>query len=75
MLNNTTLVFMKKKNGYVTPVMMQLKFHYSLHCDTNADNSMTFAMFASFMQEIRLSKSSSHNIKDVMFFLCNDQDG
>lgn len=45
-LNRSVLNFIKQKNGYIMPVMIHVKFHYS------HDYSYTFVCFASFLTEI-----------------------
>ncbi|TNV87499.1 hypothetical protein FGO68_gene6494 [Halteria grandinella] len=72
MLNKTSCLFMRKKTGYVTPTMVNVRFHYS------RDHEFTFVLFASFMQEIQIQRTAGtgrHKVDEVLFFLCDDQDG
>ena len=71
-LGKTTCVFMKSKQGYVMPVMLHVKFHYS------KDYEFTFDCFASFMKEIQVAHSAGTNktrLTEVLFFLCEDTQG
>ena len=72
MLNKTTCLFMRRKNGYVVPAMVNVRFHYQ------KDHEFTFVCFVHFMKEIQISKASGtgrHRTTDVLFFLCDDHEG
>ncbi len=47
-LNRNTCMFVLKKNGYVIPVMINIRFHYS------KDYEFTFICFMTFMSEIQV---------------------
>ena len=72
MLNKTNCMFIRRKNGYVTPAMVNVRFHYS------REYEFTFVLFASFMQDIQIQKTPGtgrHKVEEVLFFLCDDSDG
>jgi hypothetical protein len=50
-MNTKKNLFMMKKNGYIVPVHMNLKYHYS------KDYGHIFIAFVTLMKEIELGKS------------------
>jgi len=71
-LGKTTCVFLKKKNGYVTPAMINARFHYS------KDYDFTFICFVSFLSDIQIQRGVGANktpLDHVLFFLVDDTEG
>lgn len=72
MLNQTSCLFMRHKNGFVLPAMVNVRFHYQ------KEHEFTFVCFVHFMKDIQISRSSGsgrHRTTDVLFFICDDHDG
>ena len=70
-INNKATQFLKKSNGYVTPVELYIKFHYSL------DYQYTFlAIFRPFHEMCPFANQQKYTMDQLLFFIVdNDIEG
>jgi hypothetical protein len=70
-INNKVTMFIKKANGYVIPVELYIKFHYSI------DYQYTFlAIIKPFFEMAPFGNGVSYNINQLIFLVVdNEQDG
>jgi PAS domain S-box-containing protein len=70
-INNKVTMFIKKANGYVIPVELYIKFHYSI------DYQYTYlAIIKPFYEMAPFSNGIKHNVNHLLFLIVdNDLDG
>jgi hypothetical protein len=67
-INNKTTMFVKKSNGFVIPVELYIKFHYSI------DYQYTFlAIIKPFYEMAPYTNMVKYNIMQIMFFVVDSQ--
>lgn len=70
-INNKVTMFIKKANGYVIPVELYIKFHYSI------DYQYTFlALVKPFFEMAPFGNGVKYNINQLIFLIVeNEEDG
>ena len=70
-INNKVTMFIKKANGYVIPVELYIKFHYSI------DYQYTFlALVKPFFEMAPFGNGVKYNINQLLFLIVeNEEDG
>jgi hypothetical protein len=70
-INNKVTMFIKKSNGYVIPVELYIKFHFSI------DYQYTFlAIIKPFFEMSPFSNGVKYNLNQLIFLIVdNDNDG
>ena len=69
LVDRERVMFLRKRDGYVVPARMGVRFHYS------KDYEFTFVMFVSFLKEVDLEKNGQkHKVDQVLFLLCDPSD-
>jgi hypothetical protein len=70
-INNKVTMFIKKSNGYVIPVELYIKFHYSI------DYQYTFlALVKPFFEMAPFGNGVKYNINQLIFLIVeNEEDG
>ena len=67
-INNKVTMFIKKSNGYVIPVELYIKFHYSI------DYEYTFlAVIKPFYEMAPFSNGVRYNINQLLFLIVDDE--
>jgi hypothetical protein len=68
-INNRVTMFIKKANGYVIPVELYIKFHYSI------DYHYTFlAIIRPFYQMAPFNNAVKYNIDQLLFMIVDNDD-
>ena len=66
-INNKVTMFIKKSNGYVIPVELYIKFHYSI------DYEYTFlAVIKPFYEMAPFANAVRYNINQLLFLIVDD---
>lgn len=69
-INNKVTMFIKKANGYVIPVELYIKFHYSI------DYQYTFlAIIKPFFEMTPFGNGLKYNTEQLLFFLVDQEQG
>ena len=69
-INNKTCMFIRKSNGYIIPIELYIKFHYSIDYQY-----VYLALIKPFYEMAPFSNQVSYNIDQLIFLMTDSDDG
>ena len=63
-------MFMKKSNGYVIPIELYIKFHYSIEYQY-----IFLAIIKPFYEITPFTNGVKYNVNQLMFMICDTEEG